>query len=102
MSERKSVILSDAERRNIRRKLKESVTTTKQVLAPRQQLKRLLARNKARARQIADGAAETARNNVPLIGALGLATLLISARRPISNWISNARERNDNAPEGEE
>jgi hypothetical protein len=102
MSERKSVILSDAERRNIRRKLKESVTTTKQVLAPRQQLKRLLKRNKAGAQRLADSAAKTARNNVPLIGALGLATLLISARRPISNWISNRRKPNDNMPEGEE
>lgn len=101
VTERKSVILSDAERRNLRRKLKGSVEVAQDVLNPRNQLNRLIARNTADAKRVAGEAAEVAKKNAPLIGAVGLGALLFAARRPISKWISGLRTGKTNPPDGD-
>jgi hypothetical protein len=92
VTERKSVILSDAERRNIRRKLRESAEVAQHVLNPSYQLKRLVGRNKAAAKRVADKAADIGLKNAPVIGAVGLGALLLIARRPISKWISRMKK----------
>lgn len=101
VTERKSVILSDAERRNLRRKLKGSVVIAQDVLNPRNQLNRFVARNTAEAKRVAGEAAEVAKKNAPVIGAVGLGALLFAARRPISKWISRLRTGKTNPPDGE-
>lgn len=100
VTERKSVILSDAERRNLRRKLKGSVEVAQDVLNPRNQLKRFVDRNTAEAKRVAQDATQIAKKNAPLIGAVGLGALLFVVRRPISNWISQLRNRKSNMPDG--
>ncbi len=92
VTERKSVILSDAERRNIRRKLRGSVDVAKDVLNPRNQLKRFVDRNTIAAKRVADETADIARKNAPVIGAVGLGALLLIGRRPISKWISRMKK----------
>ena len=52
--DRESVILSNAERRYLRRKLKDSLAVTRDVLNPRNQLRRLVERQTTQAKQIAD------------------------------------------------
>ena len=101
VTERKSVILSDAERRNLRRKLKGSVEVAQDVLNPRNQLKRFVDRNTAEVKRIAGDAAHVAKKNAPVIGVVGLGALLFAARRPISNWISKLRKRKTNSPKGD-
>lgn len=100
VTERKSVILSDAERRNLRRKLKGSVDVAQDVLNPRNQLKRFVDRNTAEAKRVAQDTTQIAKKNAPLIGAVGLGALLFAVRRPISNWISQLRNRKSNMPDG--
>lgn len=102
MTERKSVILTDAERRNLRRKLKESVEVAQDVLNPRNQLNRFVVRNKAEAKRVAAEASQAAKKNAPLIGAIGLGALLFAARRPISKWISKLRTSKTPTPDGDE
>jgi hypothetical protein len=102
VTDRKNVILSDAERRNLRRKLKGSVEVAQDVLNPRNQLRRFVERKTATAKNVAGEAAQTARKNVPLIGAIGLGALLFAARRPISDWISQRRKnKTPNTPDGD-
>lgn len=101
VTERKSVILSDAERRNLRRKLKGSVEVAQDVLNPRNQLKRFVDRNTAEAKRVAGDAAQVAKENAPAIGLVGLGALLFAARRPISNWISKVRKSKPKAPDGD-
>lgn len=102
MTERKSVILTDAERRNLRRKLKESVEVAQDVLNPRNQLNRFVVRNKTEAKRVAAEASQAAKKYAPLIGAIGLGALLFAARRPISNWISKLRTSKTPTPDGDE
>lgn len=101
ITDRESVILSDAERRNLRRKLKGSVVLAKDILNPRNQLNRLVQRNAIRASRVAGDAAEVAKQNAPLIGAVGVGALLFLARHPISNWFSHFRKSKINAPDGD-
>lgn len=101
VTERKSVILSYAERRNIRRKLRGSVEVAQNVLNPKNQLKRLIRRNKATAKQAANDAAHMARKSAPVIGAVGIGALLFMARRPISKWLSQLRKGKPNTPDGD-
>lgn len=101
VTERKSVILSDAERRNLRRKLKGSVEVAQDVLNPRNQLKRFVDRNTAQAKRVAGDTAQVAKENAPAIGLVGIGALLFAARRPISNWISKVRKSKPNAPDGD-
>jgi hypothetical protein len=101
VTERKSVILSDAERRNLRRKLKGSVEVAQHVLNPRTQLQRFGRKSKIEAKQVAQDVAEVAKKNAPIIGAVGLGTLLFFGRGPISRLFSKLKNRN-NAPEGDQ
>jgi hypothetical protein len=101
VTERKSVILSDAERRNLRRKLKGSVEVAQDVLNPRNQLKRFVDRNTAEVKRVAGDAAQVAKKNAPMIGVVGLGALLFAARRPISNWISKVRKSKPKSPDGD-
>jgi hypothetical protein len=102
VTDRKNVILSDAERRNLRRKLKGSVEVAQDVLNPRNQLRRLVERNTAKAKDVAGDAAQVAKKNAPVLGAIGLGALVFAARRPISSWISKLRKsKAPNAPDGD-
>ena len=101
MTERISVILSDAERRNLRRKLKGSIDVAQDVLNPRNQLKRFVDRNTSEAKRVAGEAAKVAKDNAPAIGLLSLGALIFAARRPISSWISKVRKSKPNAPNGD-
>lgn len=102
VTERESVILSNAERRNLRRKLKGSVEVAQDVLNPRNQLRRFIERNTAKAKGVAGDAAQVAKKNAPVIGVVGLGALLFAVRRPISSWISRLRKsKTPNAPDGD-
>ena len=61
--DRESVILSNAERRYLRRKLKDSLAVTRDVLNPRNQLRRLVERQTTQAKQIADETVQVAKKN---------------------------------------
>jgi hypothetical protein len=100
VTDRKSVILSDAERRNLRRKLRESVEVAQDVLHPRNQIRRFLQKKKTQAVKVSEDASQLARKNAPLIGAVGLGAILFAARRPISNWLSKLRKSKSNLPDG--
>lgn len=91
VTKRKTVILTDAERRNLRRKLKGSVNVAQDVLNPRNQLKRLVDRKQSQVRKLASDTGEVARKNAPLLSAIGIGALLFAARRPISGWIAKLR-----------
>jgi hypothetical protein len=102
VTDRKNVILSDAERRNLRRKLRSSVEVAQDVLNPRNQMSRFVQRKTEQAKDLGADAARVARNNAPIIGVAGVCALLLLARRPISNWISKRRKsKTPNTPEGE-
>jgi hypothetical protein len=102
VTDRKNVILSDTERRNLRRKLEGSVEVAQDVLNPRKQLKRFVERNTAKAKDVAGDAARAVKKNAPLIGAVGLGAVLFAARGPISNWISRLRKsKTPNTPDGD-
>ena len=98
VADRDSVILSNAERRYLRRKFKGSLAVTRDVLNPRNQLRRLIGRQTTQAKKIADETIEIAKNNAPLIGVIGLSALLVVARGPISNWISRLRQNKTKTP----
>jgi len=100
VTDRKSVILSDAERRNLRRKLRGSVEVAHDVLHPRNQIRRFLQKKKTQAVKVSENASQLARKNAPLIGAVGLGAILFAARRPISNWLSKLRKSKSNLPDG--
>ena len=94
VTDRTSVILSNAERRNLRRKLKGSVLMAQHALNPKTQLRRIVAMTKAEAMQTVDDVAQVAKKNAPIIGVAGVGALLFLARRPISELISKLRNRN--------
>ncbi len=101
VTDRASVILSNAERRNLRRKLKGSVEVAQDLLNPRTQFRRFVAKSKTEARQVADDVAQVARENAPVIGAVGVGALIFLGRGPISRLFSKFRNRNK-PPEGDE
>ena len=98
VTDRKSVILSDAERRYLRRKFNDSLAVTRDVLNPRNQLRRLVERQTTGAKQIANETVQIAKNNAPIIGVIGVSALLIAARGPISRWISKLRQSKSKTP----
>ena len=98
--DRESVILSNAERRNLRRKLKGSIDVAQDVLNPRNQVRKLVALKKSQAKKAANETIQVVTNNAPFIGLVGAATLLVAARRPISRWISRLRKGKTNTPDG--
>jgi hypothetical protein len=99
--DRESVILSNAERRNLRRKLKGSIDVAQDVLNPRNQFRKLVALKKSQAKKAANETIQVVTNNAPFIGLVGAATLLVAARRPISRWISRLRKSKTNTPVGD-
>jgi hypothetical protein len=101
VTDRESVILSHAERRNLRRKLKGSIAVAQDILNPRNQVRKLVALKKSQAKKTADETIQVVKKKAPLIGILGAATLLVAARRPISRWISSLRKSKTNAPVGD-
>ena len=100
ITDRESVILSNAERRHLRRKFKGSVAVAKDVLNPRNQLRRLVERKATKAKQIAGETVDIAKQNAPIIGVAALGALLFAARSPISRWISRLRESKTKTPNG--
>lgn len=101
VTDRESVILSHAERRNLRRKLKGSIDVAQDVLNPRNQVRKLVALKKSQAKKAAGDTVQVVKDNAPLIGIFGAATLLVAARRPISRWISSLRKSKINTPVGD-
>ena len=101
ISDRESVILSHAERRNLRRKLKGSIDVAQDILHPRNQVRKLVALKKSQAKKAAGDTVQVVKDNAPLIGIVGAATLLVAARRPISRWISSLRKSKTNTPVGD-
>jgi hypothetical protein len=101
ITDRESVILSNAERRNLRRKLKGSIDVAQDVLNPRNQVRKLVALKKSQAIKAAGETVQVAKNNAPLIGIVGAGTLLFAARGPISRWISSLRKSKTNTPDGD-
>lgn len=99
--DRESVIFSNAERRNIRRKLKGSLNVARDVLNPRNQLNRLVSKTAAQVKQVADETVQTAKKNAPVIGVFGLSAVLFAARGAISRWISCRRNSKANTPSGD-
>ena len=92
ITDRESVILSNAERRHLRRKFKGSVDLAKKALSPRRQFDRLIARKTDEAKQLGTETAQIVKKNAPILGLIGVSALLFAARRPISGWISNMRQ----------
>ena len=100
VTDRESVILSNAERRYLRRKFKGSLAVTREVLNPRNQLRRFVERQTTQAKQIADETVQIAKNNAPIFGVIGVSAVLIAARGPISRWISRLRHSKTKTPTG--
>jgi hypothetical protein len=98
VTDRESVILSDAERRYLRRKFKDSLAVTRNILHPHNQLRRFVKRQSTQAKQFADETVQIAKKNAPIIGAIGVSALLIAARGPISLWISKLRNNKTKTP----
>lgn len=98
VTDRESVILSNAERRYLRRKFKDSLAVTRDVLNPHNQLRRLVGRQTTQAKKIADETIQIAKKNAPMIGVIGVSALLIATRGPISRWISRLRQSKTKTP----
>ena len=101
VTERGVVIVDAALRKGPRKKLLFDIGIAKEVLTPSYQFRRWMNRNKAEARQVASNATRAARDNAPVIGALGVGALLYLGRRPISKWISQLRNRRNKTPTGD-
>lgn len=102
ITDRESVILSNAERKYLRRKFRGTVAAAREVLAPRNQLNKFFARKTDKATRAASDAVHIAQKNAPLISVIGLGALIYVARRPISDWISRLRKSKSNTPDGAE
>jgi hypothetical protein len=98
ITDRESVILSNAERRYLRRKFNDSLAVTRDILNPRNQLARLVERKSTQAKKVAGETIKIAKHNAPVIGIVGVGALLFAARRPISRWISNLRKSKIKTP----
>jgi len=98
--ERADVVLTNAERRNLRRKLKSSVQMTKDVLNPKTQIRRLVDRQKKAVSVAAADAKVQIKQNAPLIAVVGLTAILLAARRPIAKWLYRAKQTQADTPDG--
>ena len=98
ITDRESVILSNAERRYLRRKFNDSLAVTRDILNPRNQLARLVERKSTQAKQVVSETVQAAKHNAPVIGIVGVGALLFAARRPISRWISSLRKSKIKTP----
>ena len=98
ITDRESVILSNAERRSLRRQFNDSLAMTRDILNPRNQLARLVERKSTQAKKVAGETIKIAKHNAPIIGIVGAGALLFAARRPISRWISSLRKSKIKTP----
>jgi len=98
VTDRDSVILSNAERRYLRRKFQGSLAVTRDILNPRNQLRRFVERQTTQAKQIADETVQIAKYNAPIIGVIGASALFIVMRGPITRWISTRRQSKIKTP----
>lgn len=98
--ERADVILTNAERRNLRRKLKGSVQMTKNVLNPKTQVRRLVDRQKKAVSVATAEAKVQIKQNAPLLTVVGLTAILLAARRPIAKWLDRAKQTQAKTPDG--
>ena len=98
ITDRESVILSNAERRYLRRKFNDSLAVTREILNPRNQLARFVARKTTQAKQVAGETVQIVKHNAPVIGIVGAGAFLFAARRPISRWISSLRKSKIKTP----
>lgn len=92
VTERGVVIVDATLRKHVRKKLWADLVDARVALTPQRLWQNILARNKAKAKNIVVDAGVAARDNAPIIGAVGLGVLLFVARRPISKWISGLRD----------
>lgn len=99
--ERVDVILTNAERRNLRRKLKGSVQATKDVLNPKAQVRRLVNRQKKAVSLATADATVQVKRHAPLLAAVGLTGILLAARRPITQWFGRVGKTHSNTPDGD-
>jgi len=99
--ERADVILTNAERRNLRRKLAASVQLTKKVLNPKTQARRLVERQKKAVSSAVADAAVQVKRHAPVLTAVGLAGILLAARRPITRWFGRVGKTHLNRPYGD-
>lgn len=92
ITDRAQIVASEAKRRYLRAKFLTDVEIAKVKLHPKYQFGLWLNRNKAAASQVAADAGHVAKQNAPLIGAVGIGALFYMARRPISKWISRFKK----------
>ena len=88
VTERGVVIVDASLRKHVRKKLRADLVEARVALTPQILWQKMLARNKAKAKNIVVDAGIAARDNAPVVGVIGLGVLLFVARRPISKWIS--------------
>jgi len=92
ITDRSQIVASEAKRRYLRAKLMSDVEVAKIKLHPRYRFGLWLNRNKDAATRVATNATTVAKDNVPLIAAIGTGALLYFARGPISKWISRFKK----------
>ena len=99
--ERADVILTNAERRNLRRKLKGSIQVTKDVLNPKTQVRRMVDRQKKAASVAVADATFQVKRHAPLLATVGMIGILLAARRPIAIWFARVGTKHSNRPNGD-
>lgn len=89
--EREEILQRDRARKAMRQSLMADIEQAKVDLHPRTIGARWTAKQKARVVKAGGTAKQNITKNAPLVGIAGLAVLLFTARRPISNWIQRLR-----------
>ena len=87
ITDRSQIVASEAKRRYLRAKFMTDVEIVKVKLHPRYRFGLWVNRNKNAATRVASSAGLAAKNNLPLIAAIGAGAFLYLARSPISKWI---------------
>lgn len=90
---RDKVIALDQERRNLRTLLVADAEQAKHDLHPRFLIERWKGRKRQQLTSAAETGKQTLANNAPLIGLVGAAIFLFSARKPISRLYQQLRDK---------
>jgi hypothetical protein len=90
---RDKVMELDRRRLCLRQTLSGDVEQAKHDLHPKTIIRRWTNRKRVQMTDLAESSKESLKKNAPLIGLASAAILLFAARKPISNAISNLRER---------
>jgi hypothetical protein len=90
---RKGIVILDDQRREQRKKLASDVQQAKLDLHPRTIAHRWSARKREQIVNLADDSRQAVKKNAPLIGLVGAAILLFTARRPIANLFTQLRQK---------